>query len=443
MSESTEHKLGVFSTLSIGIGGMVGGGIFAVTGLAVELTHGAAPLAFVVAGLVALLSAYSYWKLTLAFPSEGGTVEFLNRGYGTGVLTGALNILLCLSYVVLLSIYAYAFGSYAARLCGFSDLNFWRHAILSGVVVVLAFINFIGPELVLRSENIFNAGKLVLLAVFVVVGLATPMPHAALLEPSAYGVSFGGIFCGAMIIFLNYEGFELIANAVKEVKDPEKTIPIAFLGGVASVIVIYVLIAIVTVGHVAPSEIAAHSTYALSEAAKQSMGKTGSVMVAVAALLATSSAINATFYGSGRLTYIIAKSGELPHELERSIRGQPSEGMFIFAGLTLVVANLVPLDAIATMGSAGFLIIFMAVNGVAIRKAKEIGANRAICVLAALACAAALVALCWQTVAQPKTRWQIWILVGMLALAWGIEALYRSLSGRQIKPAASRATLEK
>ncbi len=87
-------KLGTFSTLSIGIGGMVGGGIFATTGLAVQLTKGAIPIAFVTSGIVALLTSYSYLKLTLRFPGEGGTVEFLNRGFGTGILTGAANILL-------------------------------------------------------------------------------------------------------------------------------------------------------------------------------------------------------------------------------------------------------------------------------------------------------------------------------------------------------------
>ena len=84
-----ESRIGTFSALSIGIGGMVGGGIFAVTGLTVELTRGAAPLAFVVAGVVALLTAFSYWRLSLRYPSEGGTVEFLNIAFGTGLFTGA------------------------------------------------------------------------------------------------------------------------------------------------------------------------------------------------------------------------------------------------------------------------------------------------------------------------------------------------------------------
>ena len=92
-----ESRIGTFSALSIGIGGMVGGGIFAVTGLTVELTRGAAPVAFVVAGGVALLTAFSYWRLSLRYPSDGGTVEFINVAFGPGLMTGTLNILLCLS----------------------------------------------------------------------------------------------------------------------------------------------------------------------------------------------------------------------------------------------------------------------------------------------------------------------------------------------------------
>ena len=76
---------------------MVGGGIFAVTGLTIQMTRGAAPTAFLVAGVVALLTAYSYLKLTLRYPGQGGTVEFLNRAFGTGLFTGSSNILLCLS----------------------------------------------------------------------------------------------------------------------------------------------------------------------------------------------------------------------------------------------------------------------------------------------------------------------------------------------------------
>ena len=339
--ENANAKLGTFSTTSIGIGGMVGGGIFAVTGLTVHLTRGAAPLAFVIAGVVALLTAYSYLKLTLRFPSEGGTVEFLNRGFGSGIVTGAMNILLCFSYVVLLSIYAYAFGSYGASFFAADAQDFWRHVFITGVVSILAVINYFGADLVVRSENFFNVTKMLLLAIFVVVGLATPMDYSR--ASVSEFVPPLELIAGAMIIFLNYEGFELIANAARDIERPKRALPVAYIGGVLLVIVFYVLIALVVIGHMSFAEVEAVSDYALSAAAKTFLGRPGYVMIAVAALLATSSAINATFYSSGRLTFIIAKSGELPEELERPIHGQPLEGMIIFAVFDAADGELHPL----------------------------------------------------------------------------------------------------
>ncbi len=424
------HRIGTFSALSIGIGGMVGGGIFAVTGLTVELTRGAAPVAFVVAGIVALLTAYSYWRLSLRYPSEGGTVEFVNVAFGPGSLTGALNILLCLSYVILLAVYAYAFGAYGASFFPEADYEFWKHALLTGIVVLLAIVNWVGADVAIRSENAFNAAKMLLLAIFIVVGLSTPM-NMARMAPHAWVEPFE-LVAGAMVIFLNYEGFELIANASNNLKNPKRTLPIAYIGGVLLVIVLYILIVVVVVGHLDFKSIGAHADYALSTAASAFMGTWGHIMIVVAALLATSSAINATFYGGGRLTYIIAKSGELPGELERDVRGQPLEGMIIFAVLTLVVGNFIPLAAIATMGSAGFLLVFLAVNVAAVKMWRETDSWWWMSLLGVLACLVALVALIWKTLATPGQAWQVLILAGMIVLSVGIEWIYRAATGRSM-----------
>ena len=431
MPSGGESKLGTFSTLSIGIGGMVGGGIFAVTGLTIEVTRGAAPVAFLIAGVVALLTSYSYLKLTLRFPGEGGTVEFLNRAFGSGIVTGATNILLLLNYVVLLAVYAYAFGSYGVAFLPEAERGFWLHVLISGVIVGLVVLNVLGAELVVRSENLFNAIKMLLLAGFVVAGLLTPMEWSRL-GPENY-VSPLGLVAGAMLIFLNYEGFELIANASNDVANPRRSLPIAYIGGVSIVIAIYVLIVVVVVGHLSFDEVARVSDHALSVAAEDFLGRAGFVAIAIAALLATSSAINATFYSTGRLTYIIARSGELPNELERSIRGQHLEGTLITAGLGLVIANLVPLEAIATMGSAGFLLVFMAVNVANVRLARDTGGGAWISMSAAASAAVALVVLCVQVAENPATSRHLWILLGMIVGSFGIEIVYRRLTGRAIR----------
>jgi len=431
MSSSGESKLGTLSTLSIGIGGMVGGGIFAVTGLTVEVTKGAAPIAFLIAGIVALLTSYSYLKLTLRYPGEGGTVAFLNQGFGGGIVTGAANILLLLSYVVLVAVYAYAFGSYGASLFPEPERGLWLHVLISAVIVGLVVVGIFGDRLVIRSENFFNVVKMVLLAGFVVVGLVTPMEWSRL-GPENY-VTPLGLVAGAMLIFLNYEGFELIANASNDVADPKRSLPIAYVGGVLIVIAFYVLIVMVVVGHLSFSEVAKSSNYALSVAAQDFMGRTGFIAVAIAALMATTSAINATFFSTGRLTYIIAKTGELPTELERSLRGQHLEGTLITAALALVIANFVPLEAIATMGSAGFLLLFMAVNIANFRLARDTGSRAWISGLAALSTAVALVILCVEVGENPATRNHLWILVGMVVVSLAIEVVYRRITGRKMR----------
>jgi amino acid transporter len=176
MPSSREAGLGTFSTLSIGIGGMVGGGI----------------------------------------------------------VTGAANILLLLSYVVLLAVYAYAFGTYGASFFPEQDRGFWLHILISAVIVCLVVVNIFGARLVIRSENVFNAIKMLLLAAFVVGGLLTPMEWGRL-GPANF-VTPLGLVAGAMLIFLNYEGFELIANASRDVADPKRSLPIAYIGGVLIVL---------------------------------------------------------------------------------------------------------------------------------------------------------------------------------------------------------------
>jgi amino acid transporter len=235
-----------------------------------------------------------------------------------------------------------------------------------------------------------------------------------------------------MLIFLNYEGFELIANASKDVADPKRSLPIAYIGGVLIVILLYVLIVTVLVGHLSFAEVAKASDTALSVAARDIMGTAGYIAIAVAALMATSSAINATFYSTGRLTYIIAKAGQLPKELERSLRGQHFEGTLITAVLALVIANFVPLEAIATMGSAGFLLLFMAVNLANVRLARDTGSHAWISALAALSTTVALVVLCVEVDENPATRNHLWILVGMIVLSFAIELAYRGITGREI-----------
>lgn len=423
------RKIGTWSVISIGVGGMVGGGIFAVLGLAVQLAHGGTPIAFALAGLVALITSYSYTRLSVTFPSQGGTVEFLNQAFGPGPLTGGLNVLLLLSYVVMLSLYAYAFGSYGASFFPDASQLLWKHILISAVIVVLTGLNVMGASIVGEAEEWIVGFKVAILLFFIVAGAWTIQP--ANLAPASWSAPLP-LLAGGMIIFLAYEGFELIANTAGDVRNPAKNLPKAYGTAVIFVIVLYILVSAVTVGNLSVGKIVEAKDYALAEAAKPFLGQTGFTLIAVAALLSTASAVNATLYGASRISYIIAKEGELPAALEKKMWNNPVEGLLIVAVLTLLVSNLFNLSSISMMGSAGFLILFAAVNGANVRLKAKTKSRAWISVLGVVVCLLALAALIWQTARTHPANLLVLVVLGGAAFA--IEGIYRAATGRSIKP---------
>jgi amino acid transporter len=423
-----KESMGYWSAVSIGIGGMVGGGIFAVLGLAVQLAQGGTPVAFAIAGLIALVTAYSYARLSVAYPARGGTVEFLNQAFGEGVFTGGLNILLWLSYIAMLSLYAYAFGSYGSSFFPDAVQTMWKHILISGVIVLFTGLNILGSRAVGKSEDFIVALKLVILLVFLGAGLWTVNTHN--LSTSTWSDPLK-LVAGGMIIFLAYEGFELIANTAENVKEPRKNLPRAYFTAVIFVIVLYVLVSMVTVGNLSLDKIIAAEDYALAEAARPFLGVVGFSLIAVAALLSTGSAINATLYGTARVSYVIAKEGELPEKLDHLIWRRPVEGLLITSGLTLLIANLFDLTNISIMGSSGFLLIFAGVNFAGVRLAKNTGGKRWISFVGAALCLLALAILIIQRAMTSPA--ELWVLLVMVGASFIVEIIYRKTTKRTIK----------
>ncbi|MCB1224599.1 MAG: APC family permease [Verrucomicrobiales bacterium] len=419
-----DPKMGAVAAALIGVGGMVGGGIFAVLGTAVSMAQGGTPVAFALAGMVALLTCYAYVKLSCKFPEAGGTAVFLDQAFGANLFTGALNLTLWLSYLVTIALYASAFASYGATF--FKTPPGWlHHALISAGILLPTAINLINASVVSKSESYVVIGKLILLALVIAGGIFHVDPQR--LQPSEWA-GWGQLVVGGMVIFVAYEGFELIANAAGDVRDPQRNLPRAFYGCVIFVIILYILVAVVTVGGVAEEVILREKDYALAAAARPSLGQVGFVMVAVSALLATFSAINATVYGNARLGYGLAKDGQLPAKLDETRAGNPIDGVIVTAALSLVIANTVDLNAIAILSSAGFLLIFAMVCAAAWKLAPQIGARRGIAGVGFLACAGALVALLRDTAHRdPKA---LLIFAGFLLAAFLFEWIYPRLSGR-------------
>ncbi|AGK61603.1 amino acid:proton symporter, ABT family [Archaeoglobus sulfaticallidus PM70-1] len=420
-------KIGFWEAFSIGVGGMIGGGIFAVLGLSIQLSKSAAPVAFLLAGLIALATAYSYARLSVRFPSEGGTIEFIVRAYGTGLFSGTLNVLLLASYIVMLSLYAYAFGSYGANMLGFINPILAKHLLITLVIVLFTVVNALGAVISGKTEDLLVVLKLAIL--LIVAGAGMAFVDTARLSPSNWADPVS-IVAGGMIIFLAYEGFELIANTGSDVEDPS-ILPKAFYAAVLLVVVVYVMVAVVTVGNLPYDMIIKARDYALAAAAKPSLGEAGFWLITLAALASTSSAINATLYGTVRASYMVAKYGQLPEAVEKPLWKQAYEGLLIISLLSLIFANTASLEFISTAGSGGFLLIFLFVNIAALKLRDCVKLNPVIPAVGTVLTLAALVVLIYR-MAETDVR-NLTVFVCLIAASFLIEASYRAITSRKIE----------
>lgn len=423
MATSTNKKpteIGLISAASIGIGGMVGAGIFAVLGLATTTTGGAVPIAFAIGGLIALVTAHCYSRLSVAYPDKGGTVAYLDRAFGSNAFTGTLNSLLLLSYIVMVAFYASSFGRFGATFL--SDSDVWRHVLITAVVFGLAVVNVVGTGLVVKYGNLSNPVKVVLLSGFIIIGLAGGDVDYGRFAVSEW-VGPVTLIAGAMVVFLNYEGFEMFANVASDVPEKRRAwvMPRAFYGSILIVITLYILISIVAAGTLSPAALVNAGEFALADAAEGMIGRAGFFIIALAALLATSSAINATLFSPARMTYALANERELPSQLGKLVKEQPLAALAFVCVSGTVLANLVSIEVIAAMGSGGFLLAFAAVNVASIRLSKPIGVHRWIPIVGTTLCIVAVVVMFTQVGSL-----ELVLFVAMLASAVGIEFVART-----------------
>jgi amino acid transporter len=409
---------------------MVGGGIFAVLGLAVSLGKGGTPVSFLFAGLIALITSYSYVKLSLAFPDRGGTVKYITQGFGKNIFSGGVNNLLWISYIIMLSLYSSAFGSYAPNLLTLTDSKVVDyHIYLSAIIIFASLINYYSIKVVGEIESYAVIIKLVILISFVFIGA-----YGLIGNPNMSQLAFKNwvpplkLLTAGMVIFVAYEGFELIANAVPDIKNPKVNVPKAFYYSVIFVIILYVVIAFITVGSLPFSEIATAQDYVLAEAARPMLGQAGFTIITVAALISTFSAINASLYGGSRVNYEIAEDDELPHELTSKLWNQPV-GLLITAILTLLLANTLNLESISTAGSVGFLLIFSVVNYVGFKLAKEINGSKVIPVIGSVVSFTAMIVLLIQQ--YSANRIGVYVAMGIIAFCFLIEYIYKTIERKR------------
>jgi amino acid transporter len=420
--------MGLYAATSIGVGAMVGAGIFSIFGTAVKISGNAVYVSFLIAGVVALLNAYSYAKLAVRYQSAGGLVEFLLKGFGDGVLSGVFNLLLWVSYIFALALYSKGFSSYAVTFLPPGSAQVWEKVFATAIILTFTAINFIGAKAVGRSEIFIVSIKFGILLLFAATGIV--YMNTGNLSTSTWPASKSILF-GAGMVFLAYQGFELITNAAEDISNPEITLPRALYLSIALVIFIYVSVSLAVIGNLSIPEIENSKDYVLAAAAKPFLGDIGFKIMALAALVSTSSAINAALYGGANISYILAKEGCLPMFFERKIWKRGAEGLFITSGLVILVSNSLPREGIGMLVSTSILIIYLAVNASHLRLLRETGAKRWVIQTSFLSNLIFFGVLVYYEFVNSKLILEL--LTITILFCFSVEWIYRKSSGRSIK----------
>lgn len=382
-AEPSTGRMSVSGAAFLGIGAMVGAGIFALLGEAGAVAGSAVWLSFLLAGLVAGLLGYSVVKLGVRFPSSGGIIAYLIEGFGNGRLVGIASWLGYVAAIVIVcAMVAVSFGSYATSLIVGDDAGaVWDNVFTTAVVAAALAVNVVGSRIVDRAQS---AIVLALLAVFAVfIGVTIVDVDWGLLAFSGYP-SVSDIVASVALTFFAYLGFSVISFTAGDLAEPRRGLPRAMYSALSLTAGVYVLISLGVFGTLTVDEVVGYGETAIAEAARPALGDAGFVVMAIAALLATSSSVNATLYASGNLTKSLAAVGQFPAFFGRTTGRGAGFGLLITAGLVLLVANLVDLSAIASVGSAIALVVFLLVALAGYRRRADTGASGGI-VLAAVA----------------------------------------------------------
>ncbi|MDX1803398.1 MAG: APC family permease [Alcanivorax sp.] len=434
----SQQPIGIGSAVAMGIGAMVGAGIFSLLGEASSISGSAVYLSFIFGGVIALFSAYSLGKLGARYPSSGGIIEYLTQAYGVGTFVGTMGVMLFFAAVVSLSLVAKAFGNYAVTFLPAGQHSLlWHHIFSVGIVVLFVLVNLKGARDVALWERITVGIKFLILCGLSVAGIACLKP--ALLSPHFYPPAHQVLFSLA-ITFFAYEGFRVITNTAEDMADPARTLPRAMILSVLLVMGLYVAISFAVFGNLPVDQVIASKDFALAEAARPIFGEAGFRVVALTALIATASAINANLYAVTNVTYRMAKDGELPAKFGRPI-GHSREGLVVSGVLVVVLSLLFDLSEIAAIGSVSILFIHAITHAGHLRLARQTGASRPLLWLALVSCLAAIT-LSLIYISQASSR-VLWVLAGFVIVALATELFMQLVIQREIRPRirhAHRAT---
>ncbi len=418
MSESAEgmpapadvKHLNVRQAAFIGVGSMVGAGIFALLGAAGAVAGAAVWLSFLLAGGVAILQGYSFAKLGARYPSAGGLLEYVAKGFGDGHFTGITSWLTYFVNAIVTAMVAVSFGSYASSAVA-GENEAWAKVFAALIIIAMTGVNIVGTQLVARAQTVVVYVVLGILSLFAIVTLVNMNP--SLLAPSGYP-PLKDIVSSVALTFFAFLGFGIITFTARDLAKPSRQLPRAMYLALGIATVIYVAIALGVFGTLTVEKVISSGGTALAVAAEPTLGQAGYWLMTITALFATAGATNAGLYPAVGLSDRLAETGQFPPLMARRLGGRASSGLLIQAVVCLVLAIVFKLDAIASIGSAVALLIFTLITVAHIRIRAETGANVLILVTAIAAAGVVLVTFVFTTlIHEPASIVALVVILGL------------------------------
>lgn len=415
--EEKQRTITLRGAVFIGIGSMVGAGIFALFGQAGAIAGSAVWVSFAIAGIIALLQGYSFAKLGARYPSAGGLFDWIVRGYGNGLFSGGIIMLGYFSVIITSAMVAASFGSYATSLfLGENAAPIWTKVFTAAVITILTIVNMVGAEAVTKAQTVVVSIVILVLSGFALAMLS--QMNVSMLAPSTYP-PLSYILASVALTFFAYLGFGVLAFTGGDIIEPAKNLPRAMYISLGFTMLLYVALSLGVFGTLTVDEVIANADTALAVAALPIFGQIGFTLISVAALFATTGAINAQLYATIGATYHMAKDGQLPARFGLKNRRGGTQGLVISAILTLVIAILFDLGAIASLGSAIALAVFALITVAHLRMVNETKASKAVLILALIATSVAILLFAWYTALTDPQLFAI--LVVTIVLAWVFE----------------------
>ena len=366
MSDSHEQKkaLGLPGAWAMAVGGMIGGGIFSTLGVVIHVAGEWAWASFLIGGIIAWCSGHSYAELTVRRDQPGGSYGFL-RDLGHYSIARWLMWVLIAGYTLTVAVYGFTFGAYTANALGAPGWAASASAV--GAIAILAGVNLLGARQATIVELVAVWAKLVILLGLAVLGIWHWAPDRLILEQDN-PVGPLGALAGVGVVFMAYEGFQLLAYDYDEMKDAQRTIRRAMSIAIITTCATYVLVALGAGMLAGAPEIVAREEVALAEAGRVALDGAGFIAVTVAAVFSTASAINATVFATARLAGEAAGDRELPALFGKlNGRGVPWAGVLVISGAAMLLAIVGGIAQLVEGASFVFLSVFALVNTIAWR----------------------------------------------------------------------------